>query len=115
MLIACLGEDEYYPFAFTKECSQPAAVTRCLYQVKLQKSTESCASQEKELVKVEVESPPLRVCSGYKWERTPKVLETEQLEAREGEEQEYLASEFLTHLQVKEKKAYVKSTSLVIP
>lgn len=83
--------------------------------MKLQKSTESCASQEKELVKVEVESPPLRVCSGYKWERTPKVLETEQLEAQEGEEQEYLASEFLTHLQVKEKKAYVKSTSLVIP
>uniref|UniRef100_A0AC11AZN1 Uncharacterized protein n=1 Tax=Ovis aries TaxID=9940 RepID=A0AC11AZN1_SHEEP len=35
------------------KCSQPAAVTRCLYQVKLQKSTESCASQEKELVKIE--------------------------------------------------------------
>ena len=80
--------------------------------MKLQKSTESCASQEKELVKVEVESP-LRVCSGYKRERTPKVLE--RTVGGEGEEQEYLASEFLTHLQVKEKKTYVKSTGLVIP
>lgn len=43
-----------------------------------------------------------------------QVLEIGQPEAWDGEEQEYLAEEFLIHVQVKGKKAYIRSTDFTI-
>lgn len=44
----------------------------------------------------------------------PKVLGTEQLAKWEREEQVHRADEFLIYVQVKGKKAYIKSTGLII-
>lgn len=81
--------------------------------MRLQKSTESCAKQEKELLKVEAVSPHWGSVQDING-RAPQVLEIGQPEAWDGEEQEYLAEEFLIHVQVKGKKAYITSTGFTI-